>query len=200
VAVDILAAQPQVDSSRLGAVGHSLGAKEVLYLAAFDERIKATVSSEGGVGIKFSNWNASWYLGAEVDEPNFAREHHELLALTAPRAFLLVGGQSADGDQGWPFIEAALPGLQALWRTGPDWAVQSSPGPRRSSRCRSADRRMVGYLPVISFLTFLPTGPAMKLSHLLPLGLLCFALGSLAFGGENELSKEESDAGLCLAL
>ncbi len=38
----------------------------------------------------------------------------------------------------------------------------------------------------------------MKLSHLLPLGLLCFALGSLAFGGENELSKEESDAGFVL--
>ena len=50
VATDILAALPEVDPQRLGAVGHSLGAKEVLYLAAFDERIRAAVSSEGGIG------------------------------------------------------------------------------------------------------------------------------------------------------
>jgi len=109
VATDILAAQPEVDPARLGAVGHSLGAKESLYLAAFDERIKATVSSEGGIGTKFSNWNAPWYLGPAIDEPSFTHEHHELLALAAPRPFLLVGGQSADGDQGWSFVAAALP-------------------------------------------------------------------------------------------
>jgi dienelactone hydrolase len=109
VATDILAALPEVDAKRLGAVGHSLGAKETLYLAAFDERIKATVSSEGGIGTKFSNWNAPWYLGPAIDEPTFTHEHHELLALTAPRPFLLVGGESADGDRGWPFIAAALP-------------------------------------------------------------------------------------------
>ena len=109
VAVDILAALPEVDAKRLGAVGHSLGAKETLYLAAFDERIKATVSSEGGIGTKFSNWNAPWYLGPAIDEREFTHEHHELLAVAAPRPLLLVGGDSADGDRGWPFIAAALP-------------------------------------------------------------------------------------------
>jgi len=109
VAVDILASQPDVDASRLGCVGHSLGAKETLYLAAFDERLKATVSSEGGIGTKFSNWDAPWYLGPTIKEPTFTHEHHELLALAAPRPFLLVGGNSADGDRGWPFIAAALP-------------------------------------------------------------------------------------------
>jgi hypothetical protein len=29
--------------------------------------------------------------------------------LIAPRPFLLLGGDSADGDRGWPFIAAALP-------------------------------------------------------------------------------------------
>ncbi|MCU0880867.1 MAG: dienelactone hydrolase family protein [Pirellulaceae bacterium] len=109
VATDILASQPGVDPERLGAVGHSLGAKEVLYQAAFDERIKVTVSSEGGIGTRFSNWEADWYLGPAIKENGFTREHHELLALAAPRPFLLVGGESADGDRGWPFIEAALP-------------------------------------------------------------------------------------------
>jgi len=30
------------------------------------------------------------------------------LGLIAPRAFLLIGGDSADGARSWPFIEAAL--------------------------------------------------------------------------------------------
>ncbi|QDU92474.1 alpha/beta hydrolase family protein [Lignipirellula cremea] len=106
--VDLLTSLDEVDSQRLGAVGHSLGAKEALYLAAFDERIKATVSSEGGIGTQFSNWEAPWYLGDAIKTGKFTREHHELLALVAPRAFLLIGGDRADGDRSWPFIEAAL--------------------------------------------------------------------------------------------
>jgi hypothetical protein len=109
VAINILTSQPEVDAARLGSVGHSLGAKEVLYLAAFDERVKVTVSSEGGIGTTFSNWDAPWYLSKAIKQPGFGREHHELLSLVAPRAFLLLGGDSADGDRSWPFIEAALP-------------------------------------------------------------------------------------------
>lgn len=109
VALDILAAQPQVDPQRIGCVGHSLGAKEVLYLAAFDDRIRATVSSEGGIGTRFSNWDAPWYLGGSIKNEDFQLEHHQLLALAAPQPFLLVGGDSADGKASWPFIAAALP-------------------------------------------------------------------------------------------
>lgn len=109
VAIDILTSLPNVDGDRIGSIGHSLGAKEVLYLAAFDERVKVTVSSEGGVSCTFSNWYAPWYLGETIKSPDFTHEHHELLALAAPRPFLLLGGDSADGDQSWPFIEAVLP-------------------------------------------------------------------------------------------
>jgi Dienelactone hydrolase family len=108
-AVDLLAGLPDVDPKRLGAIGHSLGAKEVLYLSAFDTRIRATVSSEGGVGITYSNWDAPWYLGEAVSRPGFPLDHGQILALSAPRAFLLIGGDSADGDISWPYIEAALP-------------------------------------------------------------------------------------------
>jgi dienelactone hydrolase len=109
VAVDVLAARSDVDASRIACIGHSLGAKEALYLAAFDPRITAVVSSEGGVGMAMSNWDADWYLGDVVRQPGFVREHHELLALAAPRPFLLVGGDSADGAASWPWIAAALP-------------------------------------------------------------------------------------------
>jgi dienelactone hydrolase len=109
VALDMLAAHPDVDPNRLGCIGHSLGAKEALYLAAFDRRITAVVSSEGGIGTMMSNWDAEWYLGDALNQPGFTREHHELLALAAPRPFLVVGGDSADGTPSWPFIAAALP-------------------------------------------------------------------------------------------
>jgi dienelactone hydrolase len=105
-AIDLLETLNEVDPQRIGAAGHSLGAKEVLYLAAFDTRLKAAVSSEGGIGLQYSNWDAPWYWG---DKEFFGRNHHELLAITAPRAFLLIGGESADGDRSWPFIEAVLP-------------------------------------------------------------------------------------------
>jgi dienelactone hydrolase len=108
-ALDVLAAQADVDPRRLGAIGHSLGAKEVLYLAAFDSRVRAAVSSEGGIGITYSNWDAPWYLGDSVGEPGFELDHGQVLALAAPRAFLLLGGESADGDWSWPYIDAVRP-------------------------------------------------------------------------------------------
>lgn len=108
-AVDVLAALPGVDAKRLSAVGHSLGAKEALYLAAFDGRIRVAVSSEGGIGLGYSNWEAPWYLGDAIRRPGFPLDHGQVLALAAPRALLLIGGDSADGDASWPYIEAALP-------------------------------------------------------------------------------------------
>src|SRR5262245_57975145 len=108
-AIDVLASQADVVRDRIGAIGHSLGAKEVLYLAAFDRRIRAAVSSEGGIGLTYSNWEAPWYLGDAIKRPGFALDHGQVLALVAPRAFLLIGGNSADGDASWPYIEAVKP-------------------------------------------------------------------------------------------
>jgi dienelactone hydrolase len=112
VALNILAGLPEVDPARLAAVGHSLGAKETLYLAAFDDRLRAAVSSEGGIGIRLSNWDAPWYLGEGVRRADFPHDHHELLALAAPRPLLFLAGESgnaADGVRSWPFVDAAMP-------------------------------------------------------------------------------------------
>lgn len=108
-AADYLQGLGFVDPGRLGCIGHSLGAKETLFLCALDDRFSAAVSSEGGVGLSFSNWDAEWYLGPAIREPDFAHDTHELLALAAPRPFLLIGGGSADGAQSWPFVAAAMP-------------------------------------------------------------------------------------------
>ena len=110
---DVLASLPEVDANRIGAVGHSLGAKEALYLAAFDERIKAAVASEGGTAFRSTNWDAPWYLGPAIRDEKFPLNHHQLLALIAPRPFMILGGESgsgaADGDRSWPLLEAAIP-------------------------------------------------------------------------------------------
>ena len=118
-AVDYLLALPQVDGARVGCVGHSLGAKEVLYSMAFDGRLKAGVFSEGGIGLPFTNWDAPWYLGEAIrSRPDL--EHHQLLALIAPRALLTLGGGllpraddwragAADPVEDWSYMEAARP-------------------------------------------------------------------------------------------
>lgn len=109
-ALDYLASLEAVDADRLGVLGHSLGAKEVLYVAAFDARVKAAVFSEGGIGRAMSNWDAAWYLGERPEAS--PREHHELLALIAPRAFLLIAGGGKDGADSMAsaaFLDAVRP-------------------------------------------------------------------------------------------
>lgn len=116
--IDVLSSLPEVDRRRIGAAGHSLGAKETLYLAAFDERIRAAVASEGGIGLDFTNWDAPWYLGPAIKHAGFRLNHHQLLALAAPRPFLIIAGESADGDRSWPFVESVLPVFR-LYREPP---------------------------------------------------------------------------------
>jgi len=123
-AVDVLLSLDNVDSQKIGAFGHSLGAKETFYLAAMDDRICAAVASEGGIEIGFSNWDAVWYLGSDVNEEGFARKHAELVMLIAGRPFLVLGGESgrgcADGKRSWP----ALMTGQGVWQA-------NYPGPVR---------------------------------------------------------------------
>jgi dienelactone hydrolase len=112
--IDFLESLPAVDAGRIGCIGHSLGAKEVLYAMAFEPRYRVGVFNEGGIGLRMSNWTDPWYLTGAMKAHIPAREHHQLLALIAPRPFLILGGDSADGDASWPFIEAALPVYRLL--------------------------------------------------------------------------------------
>ena len=104
--LDYLQTLPELDARKIGIIGHSLGGKMALYAAAFDERIGATVSSEPGIGLSFSNYEDYWYLGEQLDH---TRDHHELLALIAPRPFLLIAGDSADSDRSLLYLNAVKP-------------------------------------------------------------------------------------------
>jgi hypothetical protein len=104
--IDYLETLPDVDKTRIGIIGHSLGGKMALYAAAFDKRIKAAVSSEPGISLKFSNYHDFWYLGRQIERIPKQADHHDLIGQISPRPFLLIAGESADGDKSWPFLAA----------------------------------------------------------------------------------------------
>ena len=119
-----LAARPEVDPTRVGIVGHSYGGKWALFAAAFDPRFAACAVSDPGVVFDETRPNVNywepWYLGREpgkarrpgVVTPQNPRtgayreliagghDLHELLALLAPRPFLLSGG-AEDPPERW---------------------------------------------------------------------------------------------------
>lgn len=105
-ALDLLLDQPQVDPNRIGVMGHSLGGKMSFYAGCLDERFKAIVGSDFGMGWSFTNWDAPWYLGEQITLSDFTLAHHHLLALFAPKPFLLFGGE-ADRPASWQYLEEA---------------------------------------------------------------------------------------------
>lgn len=142
-AADLLCALPEVDPRRVGCLGHSLGAKVALYAAAFDSRYRASVFCEGGIGITMSNWEAPWYLGPEIlapaqRDPARGLEHHQLLALVAPRAFLLMGGGSADTQASESFVAAARPVYALLGASARLGSLGHAAGHRYPPEARAA--------------------------------------------------------------
>lgn len=105
-AVDVLTSMPEVDPNRIGCVGHSLGGHNTLFLAAFEPRIKAAVSScgftlfkynrhggEGGPG-NITDWSHAGYMprimeryGARAENMPF--EWNDVLSLIAPRPIFI---------------------------------------------------------------------------------------------------------------
>jgi dienelactone hydrolase len=92
-AVDVLAAHPLVDSSRIAAAGLSYGGTCTLFLAALDDRVAAAVVSG-----YFSSWPAAhtvpWNMCGSQVLPGMlgALEHVDLGALVAPRPLLVETG------------------------------------------------------------------------------------------------------------
>lgn len=109
LATDLLLDQPQVDTSRVLCIGHSLGGKMAFYSGALDSRFSATVCSDFGIGFDFTNWDAPWYLGDRTNHGSGVKlelGHEHLLALHAPRAFLLIAGEADRASKSRPYLDA----------------------------------------------------------------------------------------------
>src|SRR5690606_23538160 len=99
-AVDLLQSLPQVDADRIGCIGHSLGGHNSLYTAAFDERLKAVVTSCGFnafhhyYGGNLAGWTSDRYMPLireqyKNDPDQVPFDFYEVLAAIAPRAIFV---------------------------------------------------------------------------------------------------------------
>ena len=94
-AIDVLQQLPEVEPSRIGAIGHSLGGQETLWLTFMDSRIRAGVSSCGfapitdilAAGI---NHNKAMYIPGLLNLCDL----EDIVASLAPRPFMLLSGDS----------------------------------------------------------------------------------------------------------
>jgi hypothetical protein len=111
-----LGSRPEVDPKRIGIVGHSYGGKWAMFAACIYDRFACGVWSDPGIVFDEARPNVNywepWYLGADrahehkpgvptLENPRTGaykelveqgHDLHELLALMAPRPFLVSGG------------------------------------------------------------------------------------------------------------
>lgn len=111
--IDVLQSLPYVDAQRVGVCGWSYGGTIALFLAAWDERVRAALVSCSLASVKASHrvpWNlcGSQVLPAMADE----LDHAALAALVAPRALIV---ESAADDLIFP-LEAARQSVDAARR------------------------------------------------------------------------------------
>ncbi len=96
--IDLLQARDDVDGERIGAIGHSLGGHNAIFLAAFDTRVKVVISSCGWTpfhdyyGGKIAGWTSDRYMPRlrdvyKLDADQVPFDFYELVAALAPRSF-----------------------------------------------------------------------------------------------------------------
>lgn len=106
--IDVLQGLPYVDRDRIGACGWSYGGTITMFLAAWDERVAASLVS-CAVASHASMHRVPWnFCGSQV-LPGMANafDHASLIALIAPRAFIV---ESAEDDLIFP-LDAARESL-----------------------------------------------------------------------------------------
>lgn len=133
--LEIVGEATRIDLSHIGITGCSFAGKMALYAGAFDERIALTIAQEpGGGGMNawrvsetlgnvetLGRTNRSWFLEsmfqyAEENVNRLPMDHHELAALVAPRALLVLGNP----DYEWLAEESNYVSCQAarkVWQT-----------------------------------------------------------------------------------
>jgi pimeloyl-ACP methyl ester carboxylesterase len=131
--IDLLQSLPIVVPELIGAIGHSLGGHNALFLAAFDERVKATVTSCGWTpfshydigeeaskryGGRLGPWAQERYMptiNAYLDEDKLPFDFTHIFGSIAPRA---VFSSSPTGDSNFSVegVREAVPVLESIYR------------------------------------------------------------------------------------
>ncbi|HOB75204.1 MAG TPA: alpha/beta fold hydrolase [Phycisphaerae bacterium] len=132
-AVDLLCSLPEVDAEHIGAIGHSLGGHNALFVAVFDERIKIAVTSCGFTsfpkyyGGNLTGWSHKGYMPRieqvyGKDPQRMPFDFPEVLAAIAPRAVFInapVGDDNFEISGVKDCVRAAEPVFKLLKAPGP---------------------------------------------------------------------------------
>ena len=100
-AIDLLQALPEVDSERIGCIGHSLGGHNGLFTASFEPRIKVLVSNCGFSTFQkddVPSWTGPRYMPRiasvwQNDPRQVPFDFPEIVGLMAPRPFLACAAE-----------------------------------------------------------------------------------------------------------
>ncbi|MGE0126561.1 MAG: alpha/beta hydrolase [Blastocatellales bacterium] len=162
-AVDVLQSLPEVNPNRIGSIGHSLGGHNTLFVAAFDQRIKAMVTSCGFTSFKkyyngdLTGWAGKRYMPliAEKYGKDPARmpfDFSDILIALAPRPLFInaplgdtnfeVSGVKDCVDVAAPVYEKVFKAKERLVAVYPD-AGHDFPAEIRNQAYRFLDQWLV---------------------------------------------------------
>jgi dienelactone hydrolase len=127
-AVDLLQGLPEVDGSRIGVIGHSLGGHNAVFVAAFDPRIRVVVSSCGFNSFakyrsgNLADWSHKGYMPRIASEFGGAAakvpfDFTEIVGALAPRAVFIsapLGDKDFEVEGVRDCVAAALPVYRLL--------------------------------------------------------------------------------------
>lgn len=125
-AVDLLSQLDFVDPQRLGVIGHSFGAYNAYFLAAFDDRIKVVVSSCGLNPFTGNAEPGHWgyrpfpythlpKITADLEKDRVPFEFNEIIALAAPRPMFFYSAQRDHLFPHWQSVGACLEDVHHLY-------------------------------------------------------------------------------------
>ena len=137
-AVDLLESLPEVDSERIGVIGHSLGGHNAMFTALYEPRLKAIVSSCGFCTLRkddVPSWTGAVYMpriktvfGNDVKKVPF--DFQEIVAALAPRPFLTCSAEK-DNDFDASGVRDVMTAANAIYQL------------------HGASEKLVGYYPKV---------------------------------------------------
>lgn len=124
-AVDLLASMPEVDPRRIGAIGHSLGGHNALFLAAFEPRIAAVVTSCGFTSFRkykggdLTGWSHRGYMPRIASDYGKSPERmpfdfSDVLAVIAPRP-VFINAPVFDANFDWSGVDDCVRSARAIY-------------------------------------------------------------------------------------
>jgi dienelactone hydrolase len=107
--VDYLVSRPEVDANKLGFLGHSYGGRMALWVPAFDNRIRASVSNCGCVDYKHSLTHDTG-IQMEFCIPGFMESHDidDVIAQFTNCPLLIIAGEEDKWSRGYEELQKRI--------------------------------------------------------------------------------------------